>query len=78
MKRKLTAEECFARAEAYEECADHMALGWTDDPMEKQAGERVEVSLRIRVKKWRALGQQRTRPNVKVRRGPAAESETKV
>lgn len=63
MNRKLTAEECFARAEAYEECADHLALDWTNDPVERQAGERVEAALRILVKKWRALGQQRTRPN---------------
>jgi hypothetical protein len=67
VKRKLTADECFARAEAYEECADHLALEWTADPVEKQAGEKVESALRIKVKKWRALGQQRTRPNVKVR-----------
>lgn len=65
MKRKLTADECFARAEAFEECAEHLTMAWTDNPMERKAGEIVEKSLRIRVKKWRKLGRQRAVPNAK-------------
>ena len=59
MNRKLTAEECFAKAEAYEECAEHLAMDWTDDSMERRAGQQVEKILRIRAKKWWKLGRKR-------------------
>lgn len=59
MNKKLKSEECFARAEAYEECAEHLTLAWTHDPVEREAGRMVEKALRIRVEKWRALGRKR-------------------
>ena len=59
MNRKLTAEECCAKAEAYEECAEHLAMDWTGDPMERRAGQQVEKTLRIRAEKWRKLGRKR-------------------
>lgn len=59
MSKKLKPDECFARAEAYEECAEHLTMDWTDDPVEREAGRLVEKALRIRVEKWRALGRKR-------------------
>jgi hypothetical protein len=63
VNKKLKSVECFARAEAYEECAEHLTLSWTDDPVEREAGEIVEKALRMRVEKWRALGRKRLPSN---------------
>jgi hypothetical protein len=59
MSQKLTAEECFAKAQAYEECADHLDLDWSENELELKAGDRLKVTLRIRCNKWRKLGRDR-------------------
>lgn len=60
---KRTAEECFATAEAYESCADHLELEWTDDPLERKAGEQLQGELRDRAEHWRQIGRQKRTPN---------------
>lgn len=59
MNKPLTAEECFARAEVYEDCADNLTVMWTDDPVIVKAGRQVEATLRVRARKWRAKGRKR-------------------
>lgn len=46
MTQRLTFERCTARAEALEECADHLEQNWTDDPIERQEGQHIERNLR--------------------------------
>jgi len=72
MNRKLTAAECFAKAEVFEECAVHLELAWTDDPLERKAGDRFQSALRVRVERWRKLGRQRMTHNVELRPQPKA------
>ena len=67
MNRKRTAEECFAKAEAYLSCAGHMELNWTDDQLERKAGDQLQKTFYARVEHWRNLGKKRKLPNVKVR-----------
>lgn len=62
MNRQLTAEECFAKAQAYEECAEHLGLEWTDDVLERNAGDAIARSLTKRAKHWRKIGQNRAEP----------------
>lgn len=50
---KLTTAQCTARAEALEECADHLELNWTDDPVEREQGKIVGDQLRAQAKNWR-------------------------
>lgn len=38
--------EWTARAEALEECADHLDLAWTDDKIEREQGDIVAKKLR--------------------------------
>lgn len=51
---KLTREICEARAQALEECADHLDLEWTDDPVERQAGAWLGAKLRAEAERWSA------------------------
>lgn len=51
-----TADEYFAKAEAYDECAGHLDMSWTDDPLERTAGERLQKTLRARAAHWRKVG----------------------
>jgi hypothetical protein len=60
---KRTAEECFAKAEAYDECAGHLDQSWTDDPLERKAGEKLQTMLRARAEHWRKMGRQVAAPN---------------
>lgn len=59
MNRKLTPEECFAKAEAYQECADHIGMHWTDDPLEIKFGKQLELNFRKRYQKWHSIGRKR-------------------
>lgn len=46
---------CTARAEALEECADHMTMTWTEDANELIAGQWLEEKLRKEAIKWRDM-----------------------
>lgn len=41
MAAKLSPEQLRARANAYEEAAGHLELAWTDDPIEREEGDRL-------------------------------------
>ena len=41
MARQLSPEQLRARATAYEEAAGHLELAWTDDPKEREEGDRL-------------------------------------
>lgn len=51
--KKLTIADMDARAEALEECADHLETHWTDDAKEREAGNWVATRLRIESSRWR-------------------------
>lgn len=76
MNRKLTAEECFAKAEAYMSCADHLDLEWTEDPLERKAGELLQRTLRGREGHWRRIGRQRMAPGIDATSRPPHDLET--
>ena len=63
MNRKRTADECFAKAEAYEECAEHLGMEWADSLLERDAGNELAKTLRNRAEHWRKIGQQRRPSN---------------
>lgn len=44
----MTAEQWKARAEAWNECAEHLGQRWTDDPDEKEQGGIVAKELRAK------------------------------
>jgi len=66
VNRKLTAKECFAKAEAYKSCADHLELEWTDDPLERKFGDVLQKTMRDRENYWRQLGRQRMTSNIQL------------
>lgn len=45
MSVKLTQSELYARAAAYSSAADHLNLGWSDDPVELAEGMKVASVL---------------------------------
>lgn len=45
MARPTTFEGWTARAEAYQEAAEHLQLYWTDDPLELEQGKVVAEEL---------------------------------
>lgn len=45
MGTKLTSAELYARAAAYSSAADHLNLGWTDDPTESAEGLKIATEL---------------------------------
>ena len=61
MSKRLDQTTCNARAEALEECADHMDQPWTaDEPTrsrpagpEWQAGQWLQKQLRVEAQKYR-------------------------
>ena len=61
MSARLTIAQMQARAEAYNEAADHLVLTWTDDPVEIAQGKIVEAELRHGYERWmmRAIGAER-------------------
>ena len=59
MNRKLTSDECFAKAEAYEECAFHLGMEWTSDDLERKMGNKIAKTLHARANKWRKIGRKR-------------------
>lgn len=42
----MTIEEYEARAEAFTECANHLELAWTDEPLERKAGDELVKEFR--------------------------------
>lgn len=68
MKRKhikRTADEYFAKAIAFEECAEHLGMAWADNEIELIEGDMLANTFREQAKHWRKLGQQRLPSNVK-------------
>lgn len=55
MPKALTPEQCRARANALEECAEHMGLAWTDDICEREQGDALSRRLRAECAHYRAL-----------------------
>ena len=51
--KRLTIADMDARAEALEECADHLGNHWTDDAREREAGNWVATRLRVEAHRWR-------------------------
>ena len=51
--KHLTIAEIDARAEALEECAEHMGQHWTEDDRERDAGNALAKSLRREAVTWR-------------------------
>jgi hypothetical protein len=60
MSRPLTPAICTARAQAYESCAEHLGLDWTDDPLERAESAYVEKHLRREIERWERAAQERT------------------
>lgn len=59
MAAKLTPERLRSRALAYEEAASHLMLNWTDDPMEREEGDRLTRLLQAECAKFRAIANAR-------------------
>ena len=51
--KRLTIADMDARAEALEECADHLGNHWTDDAREREAGNWVATRMRVEATRWR-------------------------
>lgn len=51
--KHLTISEIDARAEALEECAEHMVQNWTDDDREREAGNALARRLLREAAGWR-------------------------
>lgn len=45
--------EWTARAEALEECADHLEMSWTDDAIERSQGDILAKKLRLQAERCR-------------------------
>lgn len=54
MGKNLNAEQRRARAECYEEAAQHLELAWTDDPVEREQSHAVIRSLNAIAARWRS------------------------
>jgi len=59
MAAKLTPTQLRARANAYEEAAGHLELAWTDDPVEREEGDRLTRLLQAECAKFRAIANAR-------------------
>lgn len=57
--KKLTPERLRARANAYEEAAGHLELNWTDDPLEREEGDRLTRLLQAECRRLRAMANAR-------------------
>lgn len=55
MARQLTPAALRARANAYEEAAEHLELAWTDDPRERQEGDRLLRAFHAECARLRAI-----------------------
>jgi len=55
MARKLTPAALRARANAYEEAAEHLELAWTDDPSEREEGDRLSRTFHAECARLRAI-----------------------
>ena len=59
MSAKLTPARLRARANAYEEAAGHLELAWTDDPLEREEGDRLTRLLQEQCARFRAIANAR-------------------
>ena len=59
VEMKLTAEECFAKAEVYDQCAEFLHSEWTDDETEWILGKKISDGFRKMSIKWTRKGHQR-------------------
>lgn len=59
MAAKLTPEQLRARANAYEEAAGHLELAWTDDPIEREEGDRLTRLFHAECARYRAIANAR-------------------
>ena len=59
MAAKLTPERLRSRALAYEEAAEHLMLAWTDDPMEREEGDRLTRAFQAECARLRAIANAR-------------------
>ena len=56
----LNPQQLHARAEALEECAEHLGLDWTEDPTERAEGNQLADRLRSEARMWRDRAQRMT------------------
>lgn len=59
MPVKLTPAQLRARATAYEEAAGHLELAWTEDPMERDEGDRLGRLLQAQCTRYRVIAMER-------------------
>lgn len=59
MGTKHTPAQLRARANAYEEAAGHLELAWTDDPLEREEGDRLTRLLQAECTRLRAVAMAR-------------------
>ncbi|MBS3912745.1 MAG: hypothetical protein KGZ70_13140 [Hydrogenophaga sp.] len=55
MAKKLTPERLRARANAYEEAAEHLELEWTEEPNERSEGDALIRAFRAECQRLRAI-----------------------
>lgn len=60
MGKRMTREQCEARALALEEAAEHLSLAWTDDASEYEQGKIVADQLLAQAEAWRAKAEDRS------------------
>jgi len=59
VSKPLTPEQLRARANAYEEAAGHLELAWTDDPTERDEGDRLTRAFHAECQRLRAIANAR-------------------
>lgn len=59
MAKRLTPNRLRARANAFEEAAEHLTLSWTDDPVERAEGDALTQAFRVECERLRALANAR-------------------
>lgn len=64
MTDRLTGEQCLAKALVFEECADHLELHWTDDPLEYKMGIVFAKKLHKRAAHWKQLARLRDKEDL--------------
>ncbi len=59
MAQRLSPEILRARANAYEEAAEHLELAWTSDPDERAEGDRLTRAFHAECARLRAIANAR-------------------
>jgi hypothetical protein len=59
MAKRLSPAQLRARAIAYEEAADHLELAWTDDPKERDEGDRLTRMFHAESRRLRSIANAR-------------------